>query len=312
MKAKIWIALLAIYIIWGSTYLAISFAVDTIPPFLMAATRMLAAGAILFGWTRLRGAPKPTRDQWKVTGIAGLLLLLGGNGLVTWAEQRVVSSVAALIIGSEPLWIVLIDVMRPGGKLPSFLMIIGVLVGFLGIMVLIDPFQFIGSGTSIDFVGAITLLVAALFWSIGSIYGRDNYDRMPKQPLLASGMQMLVGGAGLLAAATIGGEWSRLDLVNISARSFGGFVYLTLFGSIIGFACYSWLLGVAPTPLVATYAYVNPVVAVALGSLLAQEPVNAHVLLSTAMIVGAVVLINMARLRYVRGRLRHGGSFKIE
>jgi drug/metabolite transporter (DMT)-like permease len=309
MKTKIWLALLSIYIIWGSTYLAIRFAVDTIPPFLMVAARMLAAGLILYGWRRLSGAPKPTLDQWKATGVTGLFLLLGGTGLVSWAEQRVVSSVAALIIGSMPLWIVLVDAIRPRGSRPTLVMIAGVLIGFLGVLVLIDPFQSVRPGESIDFVGAIALLMASLLWSIGSIYGRDNYDRMPKQPMLASGMQMLVGGVGLLVVGTIFGEWSRLDLANVSVKSLGGLAYLILFGSIIAFACYSWLLGVAPTPLVSTYAYVNPLVAVALGNLLAQEPVNTHILLSTAMIVGAVVLINMARWRYVKGRLRSGGSF---
>ena len=304
VKVKIWLALISIYIIWGSTYLAIRFAVDTIPPFLMGATRMLVAGVILFTWTHLSGAPKPTLDQWKAAGITGLFLLLGGTGLVTWAEQRVVSSVAALIIGSTPLWIVLVDAARTRGVRPSILMVMGVLIGFLGVLILIDPFKSLDSGESVDFIGAMALLMAALLWSIGSIYGRENYDRMPKQPLLASGMQMLVGGAGLLAAGTISGEWSRLDLANVSARSFAGLVYLTIFGSIIAFACYSWLLGAAPTPLVSTYAYVNPLVAVVLGNLLAQEPINAHILLSTAMIVGAVILINMARWRYVRGRIR--------
>ncbi len=303
MKAKTWLALLTIYLVWGSTYLAIRFAVDTIPPFLMAAARMLAAGAVLLIWMLLRGVPRPTFDQWKAAGITGLLLLLGGNGLVTWAEQRVVSSVAALIIGSTPLWIVMIDTVRPGRSRPSLWMVIGVLVGFLGVLILIDPFQSVDSGGSVDFVGAIALLMAAFLWASGSIYGRDNYDRMPRQPLLASGMQMLVGGAGLLAAGTLSGEWSRLSLAAVSIKSFAGLVYLTIFGSIIAFACYSWLLGAAPTPLVATYAYVNPLVAVVLGNLLAQEPINAHILLSTAMIVGAVVLINTARWKNV-GRLR--------
>jgi len=304
MKAKVWLALLTIYIIWGSTYLAIRFAVDTIPPFLMAASRMLVAGLILYAWVRIAGAPKPTTDQWKAAGVTGLFLLLGGNGLVSWAEQRVVSSVAALIIGSMPLWIVLVDWVRPGGVRPSVLMVTGVLIGFLGVVILIDPFKSIGSGEKVDLVGAAALLMAALLWSIGSIYGRENYHRMPKQPLLTSGMEMLVGGVGLLATGTLSGEWSRLDLASISTKSFTALVYLTIFGSIIAFACYSWLLSAAPTPLVATYAYVNPLVAVGLGSLLAQEPINTNLLLSAFLIVGAVVLINMARWTQVMGKRR--------
>jgi drug/metabolite transporter (DMT)-like permease len=312
MKVKVWLALISIYIIWGATYLAIRFAVGTIPPFLMAATRNMTAGAILFGFSRLRGAARPTLDQWKAAGISGLFLLLGGNGLVTWAEQHVTSSVAALIVSSMPLWIVLVDAVRPKGVRPSLLMVIGVLIGFLGVLVLIDPFKSLGSGEPVDLIGAIALLMAALLWAIGSIFGRENYDRMPKQPLLGSGMQMLVGGAGLLAAGTISGEWGRLDLANVSAQSLTGLVYLILFGSIVAFACYSWLLGSAPTPLVATYAYVNPLVAVALGNVLAHEPVNAHILLSTVMIVGAIILINMSRWRFLRGRLREGGSLESE
>ena len=304
MKVKVWLALLSIYVIWGSTYLAIRFAVDTIPPFLMAATRVLAAGLILYVWMRIAGAPRPAKDQWVAAGITGLFLLLGGNGLVSWAEQKVASSVAALIIGSMPLWIVLVDAVRPRGVRPSALMITGVLIGFLGVLILIDPFKSVGSGEKIDLMGAIALLMAALLWSIGSIYGRENHHRMPKQPLLTSGMQMLVGGAGLLAAGTLSGEWNRLELATISTRSFTALAYLTVFGSIIAFACYSWLLSAAPTPLVATYAYVNPLVAVMLGSLLAQEPINSHLLISAALIVGAIILINMARWKQVIGKLR--------
>jgi drug/metabolite transporter (DMT)-like permease len=216
----------------------------------------------------------------------------------------VMSNVAALIIGSMPLWIVLVDWVRPGGVRPSTLMVIGVLIGFLGVVILIDPFKSVGSGEKVDLIGAVALLMAALLWSIGSIYGRENYHRMPKQPLLTSGMEMLVGGVGLLAVGTISGEWSRLDLASVSTKSFTALVYLTIFGSIIAFASYSWLLSAAPTTLVSTYAYVNPLVAVGLGYVLAQEPINAHILISAVLIVGAVVLINMARWTQVIGKRR--------
>lgn len=304
MKARVWLALLSIYIIWGSTYLAIRFAVETMPPFLMAAARMLSAGLILYGFLRLRGVPRPTLPQWRAAGVVGLFLLLGGNGLVSWAEQRVVSSVTALIIGAMPLWIVIIDAMRPGGVRPSFQIILGVLIGFGGVLILIDPFNYGSSGEPVDLIGAVVLLAATVLWAIGSIYGREHHHEMPAQPLLTAGMQMLVGGAGLLITGTLLGEWGRLDLAAISNTSWLGLAYLIFFGSIIAFASYSWLLGNAPTPLVATYAYVNPLVAVLLGSLLAGESISAQFLLSAALIIGAVVLINTVRWVQANGRMR--------
>jgi len=293
MKLKVWLALWSVYIIWGSTYLAIRIAVETIPPFLMAAARMLAAGVILYAWMMASGAPKPTRREWKVTGVIGVFLLVGGNGLVTWSEQRLTSSVAAVIIGSMPLWIVLLDAIRPGGIKPHWLTVAGVLIGFLGIVILIDPFNLSQSSQSVDMIGALALVLAALSWSIGSIYGRENHAQLPKTPLLVSGMEMLIGGLGLLLVGTLTGEWSRLNLAAISPNSLFALGYLIFFGSIIAFASFSWLLGAAPTPLVATYAYVNPLVAIVLGNLIAQEPISLRLIFSTLLIIGAVVLINM-------------------
>ncbi len=293
MKLKIWLALLSVYIIWGSTYLAIRYAVGTIPPFLMSATRMLTAGAILFTWMRASGTPKPTFNEWKVAGIIGIFLLVGGNGLVTWAETRVISSVTAVIIGSMPLWIVLLDAFRPGGIKPHWQTMTGVIIGFLGILLLIDPFKLSQSSQSVDLIGALAVILAALFWSIGSIYGRENHAQLPKTPLLVSGMEMLVGGLGLLLVGTVSGEWSQLNLAAVSLNSLLGLGYLIVFGSIIAFASFSWLLGAAPTPLVATYAYVNPLVAVVLGNLIAHEPISLRLVVSTLIIVGAVVMIYM-------------------
>jgi drug/metabolite transporter (DMT)-like permease len=301
LKVKIWLGMLSIYTVWGSTYLAIRFAVETLPPFLMAATRHLTAGLIIFTWMRLSGAPKPTVKQWKTTGVVGLFLLLGGNGFVSWAEQHVVSGVAAVLVGSVPLWIVLFDSFRQGGRRPSWQTVAGALIGFAGIVILINPLGQGDSSQSIHKMGALMLLIAALSWSIGSIYSRENHDNMPKQPMLASGMELIVGGAGLLVTGTIFGEWSKLNLAAISSNSLLGLGYLIVFGSLVGFASYSWLLGVAPTPLVSTYAYVNPLVAVVLGNLLAQEPLNLRIILATLLIVGAVVMINTtSALRVIR------------
>jgi len=296
MRVRIWLAMLAVYIFWGSTYLAIRYAVESIPPFLMAASRHCIAGLILFAWMRTKGTPLPKLSQWRVTVVMGLFLLLGGNGLLVWAEQRVISSVAALMIGSVPLWIVLVDSLRRGGKRPGWQVVAGVLVGFIGIVILINPFGDTGSGKEIDFLGAVALLFAALSWAIGSIYGREHHAELPREPLLATSMEMLGGGMGLLLVGTFTGEWNKLNLSTITSNSLLGLGYLILFGSLIAFAAYTWLLGVAPTPLVSTYAYVNPLVAIILGSLIADEPITPRIIIAALVIVGAVVLINTEQM----------------
>jgi len=306
MRVRIWLAMLAVYIFWGSTYLAIRYAVGSIPPFLMAASRHCIAGIILFGWMRVKGTPLPKLSEWRVAMIMGLFLLLGGNGLLVWAEQRVISSVAALMISSVPLWIVLVDSLRPGGKLPSWQVVAGVLVGFVGIIILINPFGEMGSGKEIDFIGTVALLAAALSWAIGSIYGREHFVELPRQPLLATSMEMLSGGVGLLLLGTVTGEWSRLELSAITKESLLSLIYLILFGSLIAFAAYTWLLGVAPTSVVSTYAYVNPLVAILLGSLIAQEPITPRIILATLIIVGAVVLISTEQM--IKGRRKQANQ----
>jgi drug/metabolite transporter (DMT)-like permease len=249
-SAAIWAALLAVYIVWGSTYLAIRFAVESMPPFLMAGTRFLTAGAILYIWRRLLGDAPPARIEWRSAAIVGLFLLLGGNGSVVWAEQRVASGIAALLVGSSPLWMVLLDALRPGGRRPGLLTLAGVLLGFGGIVLLVGPGQVAGGAHEIYPPGIIALLVGAFLWAVGSLYGRSA--RLPSSPLLGTGMEMLTGGVGLLLAGTLTGEWSRLDLGGITVTSLLGLLYLIFFGSLIGYASYTWLLRVAPTPLVST------------------------------------------------------------
>jgi drug/metabolite transporter (DMT)-like permease len=295
MKTRIWAAMLAVYIVWGSTYLAIRFAVENMPPLLMAATRFLVAGAILYAWMRLRGAPAPQARHWRPTGIVGLFLLLGGNGLVVTAELRVPSGIAALMIGATPLWLVLVDALRPNGVRPTWRTLAGVLIGLAGITLLINPASLGGLGEGVDPLGAGMLLMAALFWAMGSIYSREHKEQLPQPALLATGMEMLVGGAALLLLGLLTGEAAQLDLAAISTRSLLGLGYLIFFGSLVGFASYTWLLGVAPTPLVSTYAYVNPLVAVLLGSLLAAEPLTPRILVAAGIIISSVVLINTAQ-----------------
>ena len=295
MKAKIWLALIAVYIVWGSTYLAIRFAVQTIPPFIMAGTRFLIPGAILYAWRRLAGDVRPTRQQWRSAAIVGLFLLLGGNGAVTWAEQRVASGVTALIVGSAPLWMVLIDALRPGGERPNWQTTIGVLIGLAGIALLVGPAEFSGSQLQMDTPGVAMLLLAALLWAVGSLYSRNA--QLPSSPLLGTGMEMLAGGAGLYLAGTLTGEWGRLDLAAIAPSSLLGLGYLIAFGSLVGFVAYTWLLRVAPTPLVATYAYVNPLIAIFMGNLLAKEALTPRLIIAALVIVSAVALINTGRAK---------------
>lgn len=295
MKLRIWLALLSIYIIWGSTYLGIRFAVETIPPFLMAATRFLIAGTILFAWRRLAGDPLPTRKELKAASIMGLFLLLGGNGLVSWAEQFVPSGVTALVVAASPLWMVSIDAFLPGARSRlNRLMVGGVLLGFAGVVLLLLRGDLLG-GSGLDPMGAAALLVATLLWAIGSLYGRGAPT--PKSALMSTSLEMLAGGVGLLFFGTLTGEWTRLDLAGISLRSLASLAYLITFGALVAFSAYSWLLRVAPTPLVATYAYVNPLIAILIGNLLASETLNLRILLSALVIVSAVAIINWGRMR---------------
>jgi drug/metabolite transporter (DMT)-like permease len=297
---SIWLAMLAVYIVWGSTYLAIRFAIETLPPFLMASTRFLIAGIILYAFRRLRGDPAPQRVEWRSAAIVGVLLLVGGNGGVVWAEQYVASGVAALLVGSVPLWMVVLDALRPGqahlarrstDKRSRWLTTVGVVLGFLGIGLLVSPSSLTGLVGEIDPLGAAVLTLAAFLWATGSLYSRGA--QLPRSPLLGTGMEMLAGGAGLLLLGTLTGEWGRLDLEAVSTRSLLGLGYLIIFGALVGFAAYTWLLRVAPTALVSTYAYVNPLVAILLGNLLAQEPLTARVLIAAGIILGAVALITL-------------------
>ena len=293
MKTKVWIALLALYIVWGSTYLAIRFAVETIPPFMHASLRFLISGAILYAWRRAAGDPAPTGGNWKSTAIVGAALLLGGNGLVAWAEQTVPSGIAALLITTSPFWLVLFESMRAGGTKPTWQAILGLIVGFAGVFILIGPAELTGGEGSFDTFGVILLLLAPLFWSMGSIYAKGA--NMPKSTLLSTGMQMLTGAVALFLVSVVKGELNGFSLGAVSMRSWLALLYLITFGSLIGFVSYGWLLHNAPISLVSTYAYVNPVVAVLLGSLFADEPLNGRILIAAAIIIGAVVLINSAR-----------------
>jgi len=285
----IWGALITIYVVWGSTYLAIRFAVESLPPFTMAGVRFLFAGAVMYAWRRTRGDAAPTRRGWGSAAIVGLLLLAGGNGAVVWAEQRIASSIASLLVATVPLWMVLLDALRPGGRRVEWWTGAGVVVGFAGVAVLIGPAWSGGSAGRVDPIGAVVVIVGMLFWSTGSLYSREA--PLPASPLLATSVEMMAGGAGLLILGALTGEWGRLDLGTVATRSLLAMGYLIVFGSWVAFTAYTWLLRVAPTSLVATYAYVNPLVAIALGHVLAAEPLTARILVAAAVIVGSVALI---------------------
>lgn len=305
MKTRIWTALLALYVVWGSTYLAIRFAVETIPPFMSAGFRFLASGAILLIWRRLAGDPLPTPRQWKTLAIVGALLLLGGNGLVSLAEQRIPSGIAALIVGTIPLWMVLIEASRPMGNKPRWRTLAGLGIGFAGIYLLVGPTSLSG-GMQFDTLGTLALITAAFLWSVGSIYSRSA--DVPRSTLMMTGGEMLAGAAALLLVSVLTGEWRGFSFSSVSTASWLGLAYLIAFGSLIGFVSYGWLLQNAPVSLVATYAYVNPLVAILLGALFVNETLNGRIFLASILIVSSVIFINASSVGKPSAAPREGGK----
>ncbi len=291
MKAKVWVALLAVYLVWGSTYLMIRFVVETLPPFLSAGLRFVVSGVILLVWRRLAGEAAPTLRQWRSAAIVGSLLLLGGNGLVCWAEQTVPSGVAALIIGAVPMFLVIADALRPNGARPTLRVLVGLVMGFRGIYLLVGPSVF-SDGMPLNMPGVAALLLASLLWAIGSIYSKTA--DLPKTALMTTGAEMLAGGFALLVVSVLSEQWSLFSLTQVSADSWLALAYLIVFGSMIGFASYAWLLQNAPISVVATYAYVNPLVAVFLGNWFAQEPLTPRILSASTIIIGAIIFMNSA------------------
>jgi drug/metabolite transporter (DMT)-like permease len=293
MKTKIWVALIAIYIIWGSTYLGIRIVGESFPPFGGMGVRFLIAGAILFTWRRLAGDPLPTREQLRDVSIIGFLLLMGGTGLLSWAEQKIPSGIAALLVASVPMWLVLIESMRRGGTKPTLQSVIGLLIGFGGIILLIGPAEFTRGQVQFDIARIAGCLLGTILWSLGSIYSRTA--KMPESTIMSSGLEMLSGGAGLLILSILLGEWQGFNITSVSTHSALAMIYLIAVGSLLGFVSYAFLLKNAPVSLVATYAYVNPLVAIVLGALFVQEKLNSRMLIAALVIVGSVIVINTAK-----------------
>jgi drug/metabolite transporter (DMT)-like permease len=286
-RAKIVLAFGVIYIIWGSTYLAIKIAVQTIPPFWMAGTRFLLAGSMMYAFMRLRGMPPPPRRHWLAAAAVGALLLVGGNGSLVWSEQRVPSGLAAILLAMIPLWMVLLDSFRKSGPKLTVRVAGGLAIGLTGIGILVGPARLWGS-SRVDILGTTVLMFSAFCWAVGSLYSRGA--KLPPSPFLAAAMEMLAGGAMLIVLGLLV-ESGQLHWRAISWRSTAGLFYLVAFGSLLGFTAYIWLLRVVSTSRVATYGYVNPVVAVFLGWAVGGESISARELLATGIIVAAVALI---------------------
>ena len=277
-------AFATIYVVWGSTYLAIAYAVKTMPPFLAMAARMLVAGAVLYGWARARGERGLSRTEWQWAAVTGTFLFLGGYGALAWAEQHIESGTAALLGTTSPMWMVLIQWQR-GGHRPGLRTWAGLALGTLGVALLLGA----GADVARHLLPAMAVLAAAFFWAAGSL-------RASKSPLRGSasrsaGAEMLAGGVVVLAAGLVLGEASAVSAASFSMRSVGALTYLVVFGSIAAFLAYRWLLARTAPSLVATHSYVNPLVALLLGWLLAGESMGPAVVISAASIVGAIALL---------------------
>lgn len=295
-RSKVVLGFLCIYIIWGSTYLAIRFAVETIPPFLLAGFRFLVGGALFYLLAIFKGIPAPKKSHWLPAIIIGALLATGGNGLVSWAEKTIPSGIAALLVAAVPLFIVVIDWARPKGTRPTWIVIAGVLLGFIGVAFLINPTG-IGGMSEFDLFGSMIMIAAGLFWAIGSVYSR--YVPQSVSQIQFAGMQMMGGGAVALLIALFAGEFSAVDISAISAKSFWGWFYLTTIGSF-AYGVYIWLLKASTPARVATYAYVNPIIALLLGAALAEEVLSTWTLVCSVVIIAAVAIIITAKARAQR------------
>ena len=280
-------AFAAVYLIWGSTYLAIRYAVATIPPYLMAGARFGSAGVILLGLSRVRGAAWPTARQWGVAWISGTLLLAGGIGSVSWAEQHVPSGLAAMVAGAVPLVTVVVDWLRPGGSRPAGITIVGLLAGFAGVVLLINP----GANDAARVVpaGAGILVVAVLSWACGTVFSRHVHGA--PSPLMGAGASMVMGSASLFTLATLLGETAAFDPAAVSVHSLAALSYLVVFGSVLAFTAYFWLIKNTTPAKAMTYAYVNPVLALLLGWAVEGEPVTPRVVVSATVILAAVLMV---------------------
>ncbi len=292
------IALLIVYVVWGSTYLAIAVVVETLPPLLSAGLRFGVAGTVMIGalaaharFRRRVPLEGPTRAHWRSAFVIGALLLLGGNGGVVLAEQFIGSGVAAVLIATVPIWLAVFDAVLQRRR-PTGLVMGGLVAGIVGVGILLAP---VDGMSALDPLGVGLVVVAAISWAAGSLYARRA--ALPRSQLLGTGMEMLAGGIVLVVAGTLIWEIGRTDVSEFSVQSLVALAYLAVFGSLVAFTAYSWLLANVPVSTVGTYAYVNPIVAVALGAVILSEPVTPRTLVATAIIIGAVVAMVSGRPR---------------
>lgn len=281
-------AFAAVYLIWGSTFLGIAVAIQTIPPLLMSACRWLVAGGLLYAVLRLRGLPQPEPAHWRNAAIVGALLLGIGNGGMAWSQQMVPSGITALVIAAVPLWMILFEWWRPNGQRPHRLVFLGLALGFVGVALIIIGKDHGGNRVVPPLAGGM-LLFATVSWAVGSIWAR--HLSLPSAPLMSVAIQMLTAAPLLLGASAVSGEFARFHPGSITAASVGAFAYLAIFGSLVGFSCYAWLLQVSTPARVSTYAYVNPLIAVVLGRIVLAEPLPRAVLFAGVAILAGVVLI---------------------
>jgi drug/metabolite transporter (DMT)-like permease len=303
---KIVLAFLAVYLCWGMTYLAMRVAVREIPPHLMSGARFLVAGSILYLWCRGHGDPKPTVREWRAAGLIGAFLLLGGNATVAWAEQQVPSGLAAVLIAVAPIWMVGFEWMR-GGPRPTKRVIAGLLLGLAGMGMLVSSAG--STGERVNLAGAVLLVLASASWAWGSVISKAA--PLPKSPFLATSMEMIAGGVLLLLTALLAGQFSRFRPFEVSASALMAWSFLVVFGSLVGFTAYIWLLGVTSIAKAGTYAYVNPIVAVFLGWAVLDEPVTGRTLIAAFVILAGVALVNI-EWRIGRSTNPSGWSFPKE
>jgi drug/metabolite transporter (DMT)-like permease len=294
MTARVAIAFALVYVIWGSTYLGIRIGLESFPPLLLAGIRHLATGIVIYPLLRWKTRERPTATQWKTATITGLLLMLLGNGGVCVAEKTVPSGLAALLVATVSLWLVLLDWLRPGGRRPAARVICGIVLGFAGLVLLVGP-SHLGGSKRVDPMGAVILVLASLAWACGSLYSKHGV--LPHSAMLGVAMQSLCGGMGLWITALLTGEFSNFHWGAISMRAWLAVLYLMGFGSVIGFSAYLYILKNSTAARVATYALVNPVVALFLGWLILSEPITLRSLLAAAVILTAVLLVITAPRR---------------
>lgn len=289
-RSRILIAFASVYVLWGSTYLFIHWAVETIPPFVLGSTRLLLAGLVLYGFARWRGAPAASAAEWRTSAISGALMLGVGNGSVIWASQLVPSGIVALIIAGVPVWMVVADWIGTGAR-PRTPVLVGLGLGLAGITILVGPRMSAGQ-TNVNPVGAIVLVLGSISWAIGSLLTRHR--ERPRSALVSIAIQMIAAGVLFTAAMLATGELSRFAPEKLTTLAMMSWVYLVVFGSWIGYSAYVYLLGAVSPAKAATYAYVNPVIAVILGWAFAHEVVGARTGVAAAVILAGVAIITSA------------------